>query len=207
AEPRVEELREGYRVAGQVMAFAARLLPEIAPGASAPIAYRPGAAEPAIARVARDELLPELIELVKAIGGGDGTLAVIVPDGDLRQVSAALDGAGIEFGEAVNGLSQPIEVLTPRAAKGLEFDDVVVVEPLAIAEEGANGLRELYVALTRATQQLYVLHSRGLPEALGDATQPRSGDDRDGRPHDTAAGAVIPTPSAGDGGLTEAFAV
>jgi DNA helicase IV len=165
-DPRVEELTDGYRVAGQVMAFAARLLPTIAPGAAAPVAYRPGAGEPAITQVRPDELLGRLVDTVTAVSGGDGTLGVIVPERDLRQVSAVLDGAGIEFGEAVNGLSQPIEVLTPRAAKGLEFDDVVVLEPSTIAEDGANGLRELYVALTRATQQLYVLHARELPREL-----------------------------------------
>jgi DNA helicase IV len=52
-------------------------------------------------------------------------------------------------------------VLTPREAKGLEFDHVVVVEPAAIVDEGGDsGLRELYVALTRPTKTLVVVHSR-----------------------------------------------
>jgi hypothetical protein len=205
SQPRVEELTEGYRVAGQVMEFAARLLPQIAPGAAAPIAYRPGADDPAIMRVAPDGLLKALIETVTAIGVGAGTLGVIVPDADLRQVSAVLDRAGIEFGEAVNGLSQPIEVLTPRAAKGLEFDDVVVLEPRAIAEDGPNGLRELYVALTRATQQLYVLHSRGLPAAL--TAGELSGPEVDVEPA-SLEDAEPGRPVAALGiGLTEAFAV
>jgi DNA helicase IV len=58
-------------------------------------------------------------------------------------------------------------VLTARTAKGLEFDHVVVVEPAAIADEGGEqGLRELYVALTRPTKTLVVVHARPLPEAL-----------------------------------------
>jgi DNA helicase IV len=62
-------------------------------------------------------------------------------------------------GDAFDELTVP--VLTPREAKGLEFDHVVVVEPAAIAEEGGDGgLRELYVALTRPTQTLVVVHSR-----------------------------------------------
>jgi DNA helicase IV len=53
-------------------------------------------------------------------------------------------------------------VLTPRQAKGLEFDHVVVVEPALIAER-EQGLRHLYVALTRPTKTLVVLHARKLP--------------------------------------------
>src|SRR5947208_501726 len=61
-----------------------------------------------------------------------------------------------------------VPVLTPRESKGLEFDHVVVVEPALIVEEGGgSGLRELYVALTRPTQTLVVVHARPLPDALG----------------------------------------
>jgi DNA helicase IV len=62
-----------------------------------------------------------------------------------------------------------IPVLTPREAKGMEFDHVVVVEPALIVEEaaGGQGLRELYVALTRPTTTLVVVHSRPLPAELG----------------------------------------
>ena len=59
-----------------------------------------------------------------------------------------------------------VPVLTPRQAKGLEFDHVVVVEPAAIAEDGEQGLRELYVALTRPTKTLVVVHARPLPAGL-----------------------------------------
>ena len=57
-------------------------------------------------------------------------------------------------------------MLSPRRAKGLEFDHVVVVEPALIAQ-GETGLRELYVALTRPTQTLVVVHARPLPPAMG----------------------------------------
>jgi superfamily I DNA/RNA helicase len=61
-----------------------------------------------------------------------------------------------------------VPMLTPREAKGMEFDHVVVVEPAAIVDEapGGQGLRELYVALTRPTRTL-VVHERPLPIALG----------------------------------------
>jgi DNA helicase IV len=64
-----------------------------------------------------------------------------------------------------------VPVLTPRESKGLEFDHVIVVEPALIVEEGgASGLRELYVALTRPTKTLIVVHMRKLPDALNVST-------------------------------------
>jgi DNA helicase IV len=61
-----------------------------------------------------------------------------------------------------------IALLTPREAKGMEFDHVIVAEPALIVEEGREqGLRELYVALTRPTTTLVVVHSRPLPQELG----------------------------------------
>ena len=57
-------------------------------------------------------------------------------------------------------------VLTVAEAKGLEFDQVIVVEPAAIVESGPRGLNDLYVAVTRATRGLGVLHARPLPSVL-----------------------------------------
>ena len=95
-----------------------------------------------------------LAEALRATAELDGLLAVIAP----ASLVASLPAHGSAFDE----LSVP--VLTPRESKGLEFDHVVVVEPAAIAEEGgAGGLRELYVALTRPTQTLTVVHSRPNP--------------------------------------------
>ena len=58
-----------------------------------------------------------------------------------------------------------VPLLTPRQAKGLEFDHVIVVEPALVAEH-EQGLRELYVALTRPTKTLVVVHARPLPVEL-----------------------------------------
>ncbi|HMC69975.1 MAG TPA: ATP-binding domain-containing protein, partial [Mycobacteriales bacterium] len=63
-------------------------------------------------------------------------------------------------------LEAPVSVLTVTAAKGLEFDNVVLVEPAAVIAGGMHGLRDLYVALTRATQQLVVVHTGDLPDVL-----------------------------------------
>jgi DNA helicase IV len=68
--------------------------------------------------------------------------------------------------ETASAYEDGIPLLSPRRAKGLEFDQVVVVEPALIAE-GESGLRELYVALTRPTRTLVVVHARPLPAEMG----------------------------------------
>jgi superfamily I DNA/RNA helicase len=78
---------------------------------------------------------------------------------------AALADVGAVSGSA-DALDAPVAVLGPAEAKGLEFDDVIVVEPSALVRHDRRGLRLLYVTLTRATQRLSVVHAEALPEAL-----------------------------------------
>ena len=96
-----------------------------------------------------------------------GTLAVIVVEASLAAVNLALTA---EFGDAVGlgarGLTRQIALLTPQDAKGLEFDAVVVVDPNAIVASSSRGVGALYVALTRATQRLYLVTDGPLPEGL-----------------------------------------
>jgi DNA helicase IV len=157
AELSIEELRHAYRVPAEIMDFALPLLDLIAPEVEPPLAYRKGGAPPRVVRVGEAELLPEALRQTAALAEEDGLLAVLVP----RALAAALPHGDL----FVDELSVP--VLTPRQAKGLEFDHVVVVEPAAIADDGDRGLRELYVALTRPTKTLVVVHARALPDALG----------------------------------------
>jgi len=98
---------------------------------------------------------------------GTGNVAVIVPASQVDAVSDAFTEAGVEFGRATrHGLDAQITVVPVGLVKGLELDASVVVEPAAIVEEEAQGLRALYVALTRATKRLAVIHARPLPDAL-----------------------------------------
>jgi len=141
-EVRIEELRHAYRVPAEIMELALPLLDRIAVDVEAPLAYRQGGAPPKRVRVAEDELLAAAAR--EAAAFDDGLLAVIGPRSLVE--AAVLDET---------------YVLTPPQAKGLEFDHVVVVEPALIVEEGGErGLRELYVALTRPTKTLVVVHSR-----------------------------------------------
>jgi DNA helicase IV len=150
AELRIEELRHAYRVPAEIMSFALPLLDTIAPEMERPIAYRRGGDPPRLVQVEPDELLAAAFNETADL---DGLVAVIAP------------GSLARGGDVFDEISIP--VLSPRDAKGLEFDHVVVVEPAAIAEEGGeNGLREVYVALTRPTKTLVVVHARPLPQEL-----------------------------------------
>ena len=104
-------------------------------------------------RVPAEELVREAYPRRRRLAREDGLLALIVPD-ELLEPAFANENA-----------FEGIPLLTPRQAKGLEFDHVVVVEPALVAER-EQGLRELYVALTRPTQTLVVVYSRPLPAEL-----------------------------------------
>ena len=152
-----EELKHAYRVPREIMALALPLLEHIAPDVQAPVAYRSGAQRPRIVRA--ESPLDAAYEEAAALAAAEGLLAIIAPSslrGDAEPPSSLFDDARVS-------------VLTPREAKGMEFDHVIVVEPAQIVEEaaGGQGLRELYVALTRPTTTLVVVHSRPLPAELG----------------------------------------
>lgn len=94
-------------------------------------------------------------------GTGGGRVAVIAAAADLETTRDRLVAAGM--GDAIGGpesLDAPLSLLTPRESKGLEFDVVVLVEPDAVLRGGAG---DLYVAMTRPTRQLRVLHGAPLP--------------------------------------------
>ncbi len=153
----IEELRHAYRVPAEIMELALPLLERIAPDVEPPIAYRKGGAPPRLVSLAPGaDVLGAALDEAAVLAGREGLLAVIAPRALVPAVSA--EGAFDELA---------VPVLTPRQAKGLEFDHVVVVEPAAIAEDGEQGLRELYVALTRPTKTLVVVHTRPLPDGLG----------------------------------------
>lgn len=160
-EAAIEELRHAYRVPREIMALALPLLEQIAPDTEPPIAYRVGAAPPRILR--GEPALSVAFEEAARLAGEDGMLALIVPPSLRGREAASL------FDET------RVPLLTPREAKGLEFDHVVVVEPAAIVEEAQSGqgLRELYVALTRPTRTLVVVHARPLPAGLAQREQTR----------------------------------
>lgn len=159
----------GYRAPATVLELASRLLPVAAPGVGATDAVRPGRTPPSVLRVDPAELGETVASEAVRLSEMRYYVGCIVPDGARHEVIAALRRREVHFGIAErDGLLQPITIVTPRGAKGLEFDAAVVVEPSAIAagDPGGAGLRLLYVCLTRPIQHLSIVHSEDLPAPL-----------------------------------------
>jgi superfamily I DNA/RNA helicase len=104
---------------------------------------------------------------LEAAEAADGRVGVLVPEAREAELGRVLVEAvpGAAVGEQPDLLNQVV-LMTVRQAKGLEFDSVVVVEPDEIIAESPRGLSDLYVAVTRATQRLGVLHTQDLPKVL-----------------------------------------
>jgi hypothetical protein len=101
---------------------------------------------------------------------GAGPIGVIVPERERDSVTRELDEAGIGWSAELQMATAPaaarVVVLGATDAKGLEFDDVIVVEPGEVAGESSQGLRALFVALTRTTNRLSIVHAEPLPSLL-----------------------------------------
>jgi DNA helicase IV len=166
--PRLVELTIGYRIPEQIMAMATRVLRVAAPRLSAPVSVREGEQPPSVERVdgpVGHGVVAALHELQRDLR--DARLGIVVPTSMTVDISGALTAAGVEHGEASRtALEADVTIVPIGLAKGLELDGVVLVEPARIVREEAQGLRALYVALTRATRRLVVVHAEPLPEAL-----------------------------------------
>ncbi len=134
-------LSVNYRTPAEIMTVAAALLADFAPGVQPPESVRTCGVAPWARRVSADELGSAIDQFVKDEAGREGTSIVIGP--------AHVAGA-----------------VAPSETKGLEFDAVLVVEPDRILADGPRGAADLYVALTRATQRLGVLHTQPMPRVL-----------------------------------------
>ena len=169
--PRLQELTIGYRTPGSIMSLASRVLAVAAPDLQPPRAVREGDAPPTVVRAGDEGLAATVAQVVAAEQAlvGEGNVAVLATDSQLAELDAALTAAGVDHGEAVRtGLDSQVTLVPVRLVKGLELDAVVVVEPARIVAEEHQGLRALYVALTRATRRLTIVHDDALPEVLRD---------------------------------------
>ncbi len=169
--PRVRELSIGYRTPASVLTLANKVLAVAAPDLTPPRSVREGDDAPAVLAVAAADLATRVAEVADAERSavGEGNVAVVATDLLVEELADALREAGVPFGEARRtGLEAALTLVPVRLAKGLELDAVVVVEPARIVAEEPQGLRSLYVALTRATRRLTVVHAEPLPAALVD---------------------------------------
>jgi DNA helicase IV len=164
---RLEELTINYRTPAEIMAVAADVLAATGAGTTAPRSVRSTGEPPTAERVEEAELPARVAATAARLAAGEGTLAVLVPPSRLAEVSAAmtarLPGTSVDAQADLTG--GPV-VLPPEHAKGLEFDAVLVVDPVGIVAEGVRGWSDLYVALTRATRTLTVVHPGDLPPEL-----------------------------------------
>ncbi|HUR50383.1 MAG TPA: ATP-binding domain-containing protein [Acidimicrobiales bacterium] len=169
ARHRLAMLTVNYRTPSEIMDLAAGVLAVAAPELSAPDSVRSTGEQPVIQEVPGAVLAKEVAAAAAGFGAGDdaGLVGVICPPSLLGSVEEALRAAGVVFGEPDRGgLDETVTLVPVEVCKGLEFDSIVVVEPAAVVEESAQGHRALFVALTRATQNLHVVHSRPLPQGM-----------------------------------------
>ncbi|MGW4299888.1 HelD family protein [Streptomyces sp. NPDC004646] len=157
-EDRWEHTRLGvnYRTPSEIMDLAAGVVRATDPDFEPPASVRSTGVRPWV-RDAGDDLPGAVAEAVTELTPEEGRLAVIAPRALHSALAARLDGV---TPGAEPDLTRRVVLLDPRQAKGLEFDSVLVVEP------GDYGTSDLYVALTRATQYLGILHSEKLPAGL-----------------------------------------
>ncbi|WP_433785491.1 HelD family protein [Actinomycetospora sp. CA-101289] len=181
---RREVLTVNYRTPAEIMAVASDVLAAIDPTAATPTSVRESGVEPravaadeaglaaaaaSCAREARDAVLD---------AEGAGRVAVLAPGTRVPAIATALGVAAGPGGDPAVDLESEVVVCEVSEAKGLEFDAVVLVDPDGVVDGSPRGLNDLYVALTRATRSLVVVHPGALPAVLGrleDADRPVSG--------------------------------
>ncbi|MFJ6562821.1 HelD family protein [Streptomyces sp. NPDC091412] len=164
----IEELTAGFRVPTDVITYASRLLPHIAPGLTpvASVRENPGFFE--IRTAAGDA---EVVSACQELLRNEGSVGLIAADARVPAVAEALTAAGLPYlapGEETTAETR-LTLVPASLAKGLEYDYVVLDEPQAVVDgepDERTGLRRLYVALTRAVSGLIVTHTAPLPGQL-----------------------------------------
>ena len=172
---RLEELTVNYRTPAEIAAVADDVLAVIEPGLVPPRSVRSTGIAPRAVAVPASALDEEVAKVTAEEAGavGEGRTAVLASAARLAGLRERLMGVVEPGPDTPDGpadpevdLTSPVVVLPIGKAKGLEFDAVVLVEPAEVLAESPRGANDLYVALTRATQRLAVVHAEPLPEVL-----------------------------------------
>ncbi|GAA0332841.1 AAA family ATPase [Actinoallomurus spadix] len=178
---RLAQLTVNYRTPAEIMAVAAGLLAALDPGLRPPRSVRETGVPPWRLSTAPEDLPGILAERAarEAAALGDGRLAVIVPETRLTELAGAVAAAVPELAYGADpDLERRVVMLTVRQAKGLEFDSVLIADPAAILAASPRGRNDLYVALTRATQRLGILHPGPAPAEPALESVPEVGAER-----------------------------
>jgi len=160
-EGQLMELKVGYRLPTSILNFASRLLPTAAPTITASQSVREGGSEPTIVETSTEELVNLVLATGSRLADTFETVGILTPPALEVEIRDAQRTAGFDIDN-----EQSVTLLEASLSKGLEFDAVVVVEPSEIVSAHQHGLRVLYVAMTRAVQELHIVHSSALPIAL-----------------------------------------
>ncbi|MEU9124304.1 AAA family ATPase [Streptomyces sp. NPDC048506] len=167
----VEELTQGFRVPREVIAYASRLLPAIAPDLTEATSIRESAGDFEIRTVASADLTAATLAACDDALAKEGSIGLIAAEARIPALRAALEAAGVTClapGEETSAESR-LTLVPATLAKGLEYDYVVLDEPSAVVDgepDERTGLRRLYVCLTRPVSGLTVVHAAPLPEEL-----------------------------------------
>ncbi|WP_442864148.1 HelD family protein [Arthrobacter sp. ATA002] len=167
----LEELTVNYRTPAQIAEAAVRMANAAGLVVSAPKAVREGRWAPFIDQVPEGGLVSRLMEVLPedlaALEGG--LLAIIAEEHHLDAVRREVGAAyGRRLGTGAGGIEQDIVVTSPREAKGLEFDGVIILEPEELLTAAAGKVGDLYVAMTRPTQRLRLIAVRPVPAGIVD---------------------------------------
>jgi DNA helicase IV len=169
-KPRVTGLSVGYRIPAPIMELADKVMHAATPGLRAPRSVRTGGEPPHITQVDTATGIGETVARITrdVLASREfGNAAVVCPDNMVSAMSDALTAAGVSHGIAnTTGLGDDVTVVPVTVVKGLELDDVIVVEPQRIVDGYEQGMRLLYVALTRSTQSLHIVHHEQLPDCM-----------------------------------------
>jgi hypothetical protein len=172
------ELTVNYRTPAEVMGLASGVLQRLGVASAPPRSARSGSPPVVVTVPSMDAAAVERVVSAEWEVLGAGRLAVVTPRDGFDELSAELRArvAPATVDGGAHSLDAAVVVLDVGQVKGLEFDSVVVVEPSLVLAQSSKGAGDLYVALTRCTQRLTVVHSLPLPDAMADALRSPAGD-------------------------------
>ena len=165
---RLDELEFGYRVPKQVFEYASRVLSHINPQLKSPRLVRDVKETPIVKNfVDYKELFSNLVKDLKKLGNISTHTGLIVGDDQAETLIEELKDSGIAFTVLENNSpTEGLNIVPVSRQKGLEFDDVILVEPQDIIDIEEIGLRQLYVAVTRSLRGLSIYSTGELPVQL-----------------------------------------
>ena len=190
------ELEIGYRVPSEVMAVAERIAQTLDLPVKLPRPIREAGEEPTFLLAEDEPVLRAAVRYTKGQLAHGRSVGVICADSAITETGNALDYENVGWGDGRETTQQPVTLVGASAAKGLEFDSVVVIEPSAIIEQSLQGASELFVALTRTTRALAVIYSQPLPPSLADLGKVAPDPTEEPAPQTVVMPSPLPTPSS-----------